>query len=121
MNLTPAALRKEAKALASPKRAATNKWFFKTDKGGCGEGDLFMGLTMPQQRALAKKYKDMTLENAVKLLHSKIHEERSMALVIMIHHYQSGDVGAKKKVYETYLNETAYITIGIWWIYRRIK
>lgn len=109
MSLTPAQLRKEARGMASKKRAETNKWFFKTDKGGYGEGDLFMGLTMPQQRALAKKYKDMSLSNAVKLLHSKTHEERAMALIIMIHHFQSGDEVTKKKVYQTYLKETAYI------------
>ena len=62
--------------------------FFKTGRGQYGEGDIFYGITMPEQRQIVKQFKDLSLNNIQKLLNSKIHEERMIALLILVDQYE---------------------------------
>jgi 3-methyladenine DNA glycosylase AlkD len=80
-------LKKDLKALATQARAETSSRYFKTGPGEYGEGDIFIGVTVPDTRKIAKKYKDIHLEELDELAHSKIHEERLCALLILNHRY----------------------------------
>ena len=77
-------LKKELKAEADPEKAKILQRFFKTGPGQYGEGDVFLGVTVPKIRKIAKKYHNLGLANTIKLLHSKIHEERAAGLRLMI-------------------------------------
>lgn len=102
-------IRKELKSQANPERAKLSLRYFKTGKGEYGEGDVFLGLTVPQLRTIAKKYKDMSLKDTVGLLKSKIHEERMIALFLLIDDYKKGDEKQRKKIFDTYIKNTKYI------------
>lgn len=102
-------LREELRKHADNKRAVHSKRFFKTGRGEYGYGDVFLGLTVPLQREIAKKYYDLTLTDVLKLLKSKIHEERLTALILLVHAYQKGDSIAKSKIFTQYLKHTKWI------------
>lgn len=80
--------------------------FFKTGKGQYGEGDIFYGLSVPQQRVLAKKYSELELSDLEKLLESRVHEERLTALIILTNRYaqatKMGDEKLQESIYEFY-------------------
>jgi 3-methyladenine DNA glycosylase AlkD len=99
-------LRTELKKLADPKRAKLLQGYFKTGKGEYGEGDIFLGLTVPAARETAKKYVDLSFKDIKSLLASKFHEERLIALLILVQKFNKGDEKDQKEVYEFYLNNT---------------
>jgi 3-methyladenine DNA glycosylase AlkD len=99
----------EIKKLSSPVRAKTSQGFFKTDPGQYGHGDVFVGLTVPQMRTLAKKYSDLKLSDIQKLLKSKIHEYRFIALVILTMQFKKLDAPGKNKLVGFYLENTKNI------------
>jgi 3-methyladenine DNA glycosylase AlkD len=83
-------LRTQLRRLANPRKAKILRRFFKTGKGQYGEGDIFLGITVPQQRALVKKYwREVSLADLDKLIKSKIHEERLIALLILVEKFTS--------------------------------
>lgn len=90
---------KEMNENYNEKKAKGNYKFFQTHPGGYGEGDEFLGLTVPIQRKIAKKYKDLTLEDVEKLLQSKYHEHRLTALYILILNFKK----KKEEVIDVYL------------------
>ena len=100
-------LKEKLHSLENPEKAKTYQRFFKTGKGEYGEGDIFLGITVPQQRLVAKKYPNLTLEEIQELLKSKIHEERVVALMILKHKYQKDS--NKKEIVDFYLNNTQNI------------
>jgi len=83
--------------------------FFKTGKGQYGEGDVFLGLTVPEQRTIAKKYSDLQLMDLEKLLASKIHEHRLTALLVLVEKYKRSDNKNKKEIIDFYLKNTKHI------------
>jgi len=104
-------LKQDLQKLADPERAKNLSWFFKTGKGEYGEGDIFIGITVPQQRTIAKKYAHLSDVDLKKLLQSKIHEHRLVALLILVEQYQkSKDEKTKKNIVDFYLANTTYIT-----------
>ena len=68
---------------------------------------MFLGVTVPEIRKISKKYSGLKLLEVVKLLHSKIHEERLAALLIMVNKFQTGK--EKELIYQTYLKNKKYI------------
>lgn len=98
-------IKKEIKLLSDPERAKNLSWFFKTGKGEYGEGDKFIGLTMPQIRQLAKKYKLLSISEIEELVCSGIHEERMLALIIMTLRYPQ----EKDKFYKLYIKNRKHI------------
>ena len=109
--MTPAlaSVRRDIRKIARAERAATNKWFFKTAPGEYGAGDRFLGVTVPQLRALAREYRDMPLESVVRLLQSPWHEERLLALLILVGQHVRGDRNTRRAIYQAYLRNTRCI------------
>lgn len=104
--MTAEDLIKELNSIASPGRAKASQWFFKTGEGQYGHGDKFIGITMPANRAVCKKYKNLNLAEIEKLLESDIHEVRMAGLVIMTNQSKKADPKLKKELYDLYLRRT---------------
>ena len=102
-------LRREIVSLKNPEKARILSSFFKTGKGEYGEGDRFLGLTVPQQRIIAKKYFSLSLNEISSLLHSPFHEERLTALLILVGKYNSSPINEKSLIIEFYLHHTNHI------------
>lgn len=102
-------IRRELNALANEEKAKVLQRFFKTGPGEYGEGDRFLGIQVPQLRKLARQYKNLSLDETVQLLHSPFHEERLLALLILILQYQKGDEPTQRAIYLIYLQNTAFI------------
>ena len=73
---------------AAPEKVPVYQNFFKTGKGQYGEGDIFLGVSVPNNRIVAKKYKDVSLKVVEGLLNSKVHEERLLGVLILVQKYQ---------------------------------
>ncbi len=103
-------LKQEVKKRSDEKRKAVFMRFFKTGAGQYGEGDIFLGLNSAQVGGLVKKYRDLPLSDCLELLTSKYHEERMIALQIMVHQYKrSIDDSVRKKIFNIFINNTKYI------------
>jgi 3-methyladenine DNA glycosylase AlkD len=96
---------KETRKLADPERAKNFAWFFKTGPGQYGEGDKFLGLNTPQMRQISGKYKNLPLPDVQKLIRSPYHEQRSIAIQILVHQFPQNP----QKIYNFYLKNTKYI------------
>lgn len=102
-------LKKDLKNLADPIRAITSQSFFKTGKGQYGEGDIFLGITVPSQRKIAEKYNELEIKDIEQLLKSKIHEERLVSLLILVSKFQTGDEKVKKEIFDFYLKNAKFV------------
>jgi 3-methyladenine DNA glycosylase AlkD len=102
-------LKKDLKKLANPEKAGILQRFFKTGKGEYGEGDLFLGITVPEQRKIAKKYSELPLKETQKLLSGKIHEHRLTALLILVIKYKKADDTDKKRISHFYIKNFKHI------------
>lgn len=88
---------------SNPQKASITGRFFKTGKGQYGEGDIFVGATIPEQRIIAKKFKDLSLLEVEALLNQKIHEFRLTALLILSLQFEKGNLDEQKKIYNLYI------------------
>lgn len=95
--------------IADKNKAIILSRFFKTGRGEYGEGDKFLGVVVPKQRKIAKKFIDLPLNQVLKLLKSPIHECRLTALFILIHQYQQGGPEIKRKIFSAYLKNLRYV------------
>ena len=97
-------------AIATPEKAKSSTWFFKSGPGQYGEGDIFLGVSVPEQRKIAREfYKNLSLDGMLTLLKSEWHEERLTAVFMLVLTYQKGDAGKKDQVANLYLANTRYI------------
>ena len=99
-------LKSDLNNLANPDQAKILQGFFKTGKGQYGEGDIFLGVKVPQTRQIAKKYSDLPLNEISQLLNSKLHEERLAALLILVNNFQKNP---SKELFDFYLANTKNI------------
>ena len=83
--------------------------FFKAGKGEYGEGDRFLGVTVPNIRAIAKLHKDISIEELRELLQSEWHEVRLCALIIMVEKSKKKDEALRKELFNLYLSQTKRI------------
>ena len=102
-------IQSKLKGLANKKNSEVAQRFFKTGPGEYGEGDIFLGIRVPVLRELAKEYQTITVKEAEHLLKSPIHEERLLALFILIRIYSKAEEIIKKAIYELYLKNTKFI------------
>lgn len=103
-------LEKELKRAGSREQAANLQRFFKTGPGQYGAGDVFLGIKVPMQRQIAKKYGFLGFEELKKMLASKFHEFRLVALLILVDKYQNApSLREKERIVRFYLNQRARI------------
>jgi 3-methyladenine DNA glycosylase AlkD len=110
---TAGAVRRALRAQADPVRAKNVARFFKMGPGEYGEGDRFIGVTVPAQRAIARQFRDLSLDEADKLLTSLIHEERLTALLILVDQFNrvSGvaEANRRRQIFRLYLKRLRFI------------
>lgn len=100
----------DLQALGNPEKAAHLSRFFKTGKGEYGEGDLFIGVTVPEQRGIAKKYRSAGFPVLRELIASPYHEVRLTALLILVSQFEKNkNEGFRKSCVDFYLSQTRYI------------
>jgi 3-methyladenine DNA glycosylase AlkD len=103
-------IKREIKSLSDPKRARLLAGYFKTGPGQYGEGDIFLGLTASQIKKIARQFSDLSLARIQKLLSSRFHEHRSVALAILVRQYQKAkDEKTKKVLVDFYLKNTKWV------------
>jgi len=110
--ITLSQLKRELNKSIDLKRAESSKRFFKTGKGEYGEGDIFLGIKTINQRKIVKKYINLSFNEIKKLLKSKFHEYRQIALFILIGKYKKAGERERKKIFNFYLEN--YQGINNW-------
>ncbi|MBM3980883.1 MAG: DNA alkylation repair protein [Planctomycetes bacterium] len=101
--------RTKLKSLASPERAKAATRFFKTGPGEYGAGDTFIGVNVPTLRAVARSFRAMPLDGVSALLNTPVHEERHLALLILVLQVTKCDDNHRKRVYDLYRGNTRFI------------
>lgn len=97
------------RGLGRPEKAAILQGFFKTGPGQYGEGDLFLGITVPVLRKTIRDCGETSLPEALELLRSSYHEERLFSLLLLIERYNRGDKAFRKTIFTSYLNHIRYV------------
>lgn len=103
-DISASQVKKRLKEFSNPEKAAFFPRFFKTGKGEYGEGDKFFGVTVPNQRKVAKESKLLPPDEVKKLLYDPIHECRLTSLLILVHQFEKGDEAERKRIYQFYLD-----------------
>ncbi|HSB47783.1 MAG TPA: DNA alkylation repair protein [Candidatus Bilamarchaeum sp.] len=88
---------------ADPEKARVLSGFFKTGKGEYGEGDVFIGVKVPESRRVARMFRDADLAAVKQLLGSEIHEHRLTGFLILVDKFNAGDERAKRAIYAFYM------------------
>lgn len=109
MSQTAAAAQAELRKIARPERVESTMRFFKAYPGGYSEGDQFLCCSVPGTRLVAKQFYGLPLSELAKLIASKWHDERLLALIILVHQYKKGDEAVRTAVYDFYLKNLAYV------------
>ncbi|MBF0386051.1 MAG: DNA alkylation repair protein [Candidatus Omnitrophica bacterium] len=109
MKLTSKSAKNTLLSFANSDKAQVLRRFFKTDKGQYAEGDIFIGVMVPVTRRIAKTYANLPLTETEKLLKSKEHEARLLALFIMKIQFDKGTAEAQKKIHHLFLNNIRFI------------
>jgi 3-methyladenine DNA glycosylase AlkD len=102
-------IRRKLQELGSEQKAEVLQRFFRTGPGEYGEGDVFLGIRVPELRKLAKEHQDITTREIKQLLKSSIHEERLLSLFFLVRAFSKGCETAKKSIYELYLKNTQFV------------
>ncbi len=107
--MTAQKIQKRLRQFASKEKAKVLQGFFKTGPGEYGDGDTFLGVVVPDIRRVAKEFHNAPLGEITTLLASTVHEERLLALLMLVSAYTRADDSLKKKIYSLYLKNTKYI------------
>jgi 3-methyladenine DNA glycosylase AlkD len=102
-------VRRALREQASPDRVAGVARFFKCGPGEYGEGDAFIAVTVPAQRSIARRFRDLPLKESEKLLMSPIHEERQTALFILVGQFTRGDERTRGQIFRLYIRRLRFI------------
>ena len=105
----------DLKSLASAKKAKDLQWFFKTGPGQYAEGDIFLGVMVPQNRKIAKKYADLPLQEIKKLTESDFHEVRFCGLLILVSQFEKAKTKEiRKRLFDFYMKQLKDGFINNW-------
>ena len=99
-------VKEELAQFASDEKAQASLRYFKTGPGEYGQGDVFIGLKMGEQRKIAKKHRELVFDEIQKLLDSPIHEHRMTGLLILLYRYKQN---RRKEIVDFYLDNTQAI------------
>lgn len=102
-------VRTELRRAASKKKARVLQRYFKTGPGEYGEGDLFIGIVVPTLRLIALRYTDLSMREIQSLLNSRIHEERTVALFMLVRRFEKADEAQRKIIYNFYLKNRSRV------------
>lgn len=102
-------IRAKLKVAACSKKAKVLQCFFKTGVGQYAQGDIFLGVTVPKTREIAEQFIDLQKNDIIELLKSKYHEQRLLALLILVEQFKTADQAEKTRIYKFYIKYTAYI------------
>ena len=126
MTMTATNIKQQLFAFGNPEKSEHSKYFFKTGKGQYGEGDKFIGCTVPESRSVAKTNKNLSFDELKKLLNDEYHECRFCALIILVDQFKKADNAKRKEIFDFYLTHThrvnnwdlvdvsAYSIVGEW-------
>lgn len=104
-----ARVQRELRTLADPEKARHLRRFFKTGEGEYGEGDNFLGINVPAQRTIAKKYRNVPLSEVSVLVRAAYHEERLIGLLILTYRYPRASEKEKEEIFNFYMAHTSWI------------
>ena len=96
-------MRAALRQLGDEKIAEHSAGFFKTGKGEYGEGDQFLGIRVPVIRQQVRRFRDAPERSVLAMLKSKYHEERLLAVLLLVDRYRRGDAATRQRVFEAYL------------------
>ena len=102
-------LKRTVRKQSNPEKGKFLQRFFKTGKGEYAEGDIFAGITVPVSRKISRQFKNLSLNDLSKVIKSKIHEERLIALFILVGRMQKANEKEREKTYKFYLKNLKYI------------
>jgi len=102
-------IRSALRELGDLERAKHSKRFFKTGPGEYGEGDVFLGLKVPDIRRLVRRFRTLPIPDVRRLMRSPIHEDRLAALFILVSQFAKADERDRKSIYDLYLKNTRYV------------
>jgi 3-methyladenine DNA glycosylase AlkD len=102
-------IQKQLRRLADKKIAEHSQRFFKTAEGQYGHGDRFLGIRVPVLRKIAKQYRGVSIDVAYRLLKSEFHEERLIALILLVDMFKKENDEGKRDIYKLYLENTKFI------------
>lgn len=102
-------IRHRLQTVSDSKFAEQSQRYFKTGPGEYGEGDKFIGIRVPVLRRIAKQHRDLPLANAEALVRSPVHEERLLALLILVMRYDKGDATVRKDVFDLYCGNMQFV------------
>jgi 3-methyladenine DNA glycosylase AlkD len=102
-------IKESLQKLADKNTAEVLQRFFKTGAGEYGEGDVFIGIKVPPLRKLAAEFQDTPLKSLRRLLKSDIHEERTLALMILVRQFARADENVRERIYDFYVAHTSFI------------
>ena len=106
---TARAASRRLKTLADPKRAEVSAWFFRTGPGEYGEGDRFLGIAAPAMHREARAFEGLSLTELRRLLASRWHEKRVLALLVLVRRYERGDEPERGRIFRFYLRQTGRV------------
>ena len=97
------------RSFGTEERARVNQSFFKTGEGGYGHGDRFVGVSVPHVRTVLSEFRELPVPEILKLLQSEVHEERLLALLLLVRRYEGGDGTERKRIFDLYLAQTKWV------------
>lgn len=106
MNVKAGDIERDLMEAARPDKVEVLASFFKSGRGEYGEGDVFIGVSVPDNRRVARRHLDAGLDDVRRLLQSPVHEVRLCALLVLVEQYKRGDAARRREIYDFYLTVT---------------